>query len=210
MTAPMILVGQLDSPFVRRVAIALHHYRLPFERRVISAYDDFDALLALNPLGTVPALQLEDGTVLTESHLILDHLDRLAGPQRALLPADPEPRARLLAHLAVAVGLAEKAVSFRTETVRRPAAKQVTPHVDRLRVQIAATLGWLEAHTRRDGFIAGDALTHADIASAVAMTFIANKNPEHLAPEDAYPRLLAHRERCEALDAFAAAPFGEG
>ena len=28
----MILVGQYDSPFVRRVAVTLHHYGIPFER----------------------------------------------------------------------------------------------------------------------------------------------------------------------------------
>ncbi|MEL6266318.1 MAG: glutathione S-transferase N-terminal domain-containing protein, partial [Pseudomonadota bacterium] len=52
----MILVGQYDSPFVRRVAIALHHYGLPFERRVLSVFLDFDALLAIHPAGKVPAL----------------------------------------------------------------------------------------------------------------------------------------------------------
>lgn len=210
MTASMILVGQLDSPFVRRVAIALNHYALAFERRVISAYDDFDALLALNPLGTVPALQLEDGTVLAESHLILDHLDRLAGPERALLPADPTSRAPLLAHMGIAIGLAEKAVLFRTETVRRPAKKQDRPRVKRILAQIAASLAWLEAHTPEEGFIAGEALTHADIASAVAMTFIRNKNPDHLGQTHAFPHLLAHRTRCEGLDTFTAVPFVEG
>lgn len=206
----MILIGQMDSPFARRVAIALHHYRLAFERRVISAYDDFDALLGVNPLGTVPALELDDGTVLTDSHLILDYLDRLGGPERALLPDEPETRAKLMAHLGPAVGLAEKAVAFRTETVRRPAAKRDEARVTRILAQIAASLAWLEAHTPEEGFIAGASPTHADIASAVAMTFIRNKDPEHLGQTHAFSRLLAHTERCEALAAFAAAPFGEG
>ena len=57
----MILVGQFDSPFVRRVAIALHHYGYPFERRVLSVFKDFDAMLAINPLGKVPTLITDEG-----------------------------------------------------------------------------------------------------------------------------------------------------
>lgn len=205
----MILIGQMDSPFVRRVAIALHHYRLPFKRQVISAYDDFDALLALNPLGKVPALDLGDGTVLADSHLILDHLDRLAGPDSALLPAGGKERVQLLAFVGVTVGLAEKAVEFRTETVRRPPEKQDRARVERITAQIGASLDWLEARMPEAGFLAGATLTHADIACAAALTFILNKNPEHLRGANAFPNLRAHRQRCEALAVFRAAPFAQ-
>ncbi len=43
----MILVGQYDSPFVRRVAIALNHYGMPFERRLLSVFQDFDAVAGM-------------------------------------------------------------------------------------------------------------------------------------------------------------------
>ena len=205
----MILTGQLDSPFVRRVAIALHIYGFAFEHNVISAYDDFDQLLALNPLGKVPALQLDDGAVLADSTLILDYLDRLAGQDNSLWPASLEARAGLLAHVGVAVGLAEKAVEFRTETVRRPPEKVDAPRVDRILAQIAAALSWLETHTPQEGFIRGREITHADIASAVAVTFIQNKNTEHVRDGTAYPNLLAHTQCCEALDAFQSARFPE-
>lgn len=211
----MILTGQLNSPFVRRVAIALRIYRLPFGHSTISAYDDFGDLLALNPIGKVPALELDDGTVLANSTLILDHLDHLAGPEKALLPQGLDARAPLLAHMGVAVGLAEKAVEFRTETVRRAAEKWDQPRIDRVLAQIAAALAWLESHTPAEGFVSGDTPTHADIASACALTFIANKNAEHLAAqvketEPGFPNLLAHTARLEALDAFKAAPFPPG
>jgi len=203
----MILTGQLDSPFVRRVAIALHVYELSCEHHVISAYDDFDALLKLNPLGKVPVLQLDDGTLLADSTLILDYLDRLAGDNKSLWPTSLEVHAGILAHVGVAVGLAEKAVEFRTETVRRPAEKVDAPRVKRVETQIGAALRWLETHTPAAGFIAGDQLSHADIASAVAITFIHNKNAEQLRDAAEVSRLLAHTERCEALDAFQSARF---
>lgn len=206
----MILTGQLDSPFVRRVAIALHYYRLPFERNVISAYGDFDALLALNPLGKVPALELEDGSVLADSALILDYLDHHVGAKKALLPEVAALRAHLLRHMGIAVGLAEKAVEFRTETVRRPQEKRDSARVERILAQIAAALAWLEKHTPETEYLAGERLTHADIASTVTLTFILKKNPEHLGNERGFPRLRAHTAHCEALDAFASAPFKEG
>lgn len=203
----MILIGQIDSPFVRRVAVALNHYRLPFERRVISAYSDFEKLLALNPLGKVPALQLDDGTVLADSTLILDYVDRIANHDLHLMPDAAAVRARLLRHLAIALGLAEKAVEFRTETVRRPQEKREEPRVERVRRQIAAALDWLEAHTPPERFVAGGHLSHADVACAVAVTFIVNKNPEHLGGDARFSNLRGHTARCEALEPFRAAPF---
>ena len=53
----MILVGQYDSPFVRRVAIALNYFGMEFERRILSTFQDLDKMLAINPLGKVPAFR---------------------------------------------------------------------------------------------------------------------------------------------------------
>ena len=211
----MILTGQLDSPFVRRVAVSLHQYGIPYEHSVISAYEDFGELLMLNPLGKVPVLQLDDGTVLADSTLILDYLNRLAEPEKSLWPATLDARANVIAHVGVALGLAEKAVEFRTETVRRPPQKIDQPRVDRNLAQISAALHWLEENTPDDGYISGEDLTMADITSAVALTFIANKNAEHLAAQveetrQGFPKLLAHTARCEALPPFREAPFTDG
>lgn len=208
----MILTGQLDSPFVRRVAIALNFYCLPYRHNVISAYGDFDDLLRVNPLGKVPALTLDDGTVLADSTLILDHLDRVAGEEKSLWPSAADARAKALAHVGVAVGLAEKAVEFRTETVRRPSDKIDQPRVDRVVAQIGASLAWLEQHTPDNGFVAGEDISHADIASVTAMTFISNKNPEHLGGsadrgDESYRKLLRHAQSCEQMAEFKAAPF---
>lgn len=82
----MILVGQLDSPFVRRVAATLSHYGLAFDRHVLSVFGDPDEVRRLNPLGKVPALIIDDGETLIDSAMIIDYLDELAGPDRALTP----------------------------------------------------------------------------------------------------------------------------
>ena len=68
----MILIGQYDSPFVRRVGIALTLYQLPFTQQAWSVFGDADKLRAYNPLVRVPILVLDDGEALIESHHILD------------------------------------------------------------------------------------------------------------------------------------------
>jgi glutathione S-transferase len=82
----MLLVGQLDSPFVRRVAVSMTCLGRPFERDRSSVFRDFEDVSRINPLGRVPALVLDDGTVLVDSTAILDWLDGEVGPERAPMP----------------------------------------------------------------------------------------------------------------------------
>ena len=78
----MFLIGQYDSPFVRRVAIALRLYGLAFEHRPWSTFGDADNIAPYNPLRRVPTLVLDDGEALIETTAILDYLDELVGPER--------------------------------------------------------------------------------------------------------------------------------
>lgn len=74
----MILIGQYDSPFVRRVGIALTLYELPFEHRPWSTFGDADKIRRYNPLTRVPTLVLDNGEVLIESHAMLPRSASLA------------------------------------------------------------------------------------------------------------------------------------
>lgn len=88
----MILIGQYDSPFVRRVAVALVLYGFPYEHRPWSTFADADQIAPFNPLRRVPVLVVDDGEPLIESAAILDHLDGLAGVERALIPHEGRAR----------------------------------------------------------------------------------------------------------------------
>src|SRR5207245_1985892 len=77
----MILIGQYDSPFVRRVALAMRFYGIAFEHRPWSTFGDADKIAPYNPLRRVPTLVLDNGEALIESTAILDHLDELAREQ---------------------------------------------------------------------------------------------------------------------------------
>ena len=82
----MILVGQYDSPFVRRVAVTLHLYGMPFTRNTLSVFSDAGEMARINPLVRIPSLVLDSGETLIDSAAILDTLDEMVGPGRALTP----------------------------------------------------------------------------------------------------------------------------
>jgi glutathione S-transferase len=197
----MILIGQYDSPFVRRVGIALVLYGLPFEHRPWSTFADADKIRPYNPLTRVPTLVLDDGDVLLDSHIILDHLDSLVPPERALFPREEPARRRALKVAALATGLADKAVSLFYEKRMHDTVSQAWSA--RCRAQMAAALAALEADraARPGPWWFGDRLGHADIAVACTLRFIPEAHPEAVALAD-YPALASHAQRCEALAAF--------
>jgi glutathione S-transferase len=199
----MILIGQYDSPFVRRVGIALHLYGISYEHRPWSVFGDADKLAAFNPLRRVPTLILDNGEVLIESGAILDHLDQVAGPDRALIPASGETRRKALKTIALATGMAEKAVSLVYERVLHE--QQSETWIARCRTQIGAVLDALETEreTRSTPWWHGESIGHADIAAGCALRFIAEAHPGVFEPAR-WPRLAAHSAACEARDEFLA------
>ncbi len=201
----MILIGQYDSPFVRRVGIALTLYGMAFEHRPWSSFGDAEALRALNPLMRVPVLVLDDGFVITDSHMMLDYLDGLVA--RPMFPRAEPARRHALKIAALACGLADKAVSLFYE---RALHEAVSPAFDaRCRSQIGAALAVLEADlaarlvSTQDTapYWFGAQISHADIALACALRFVAEAHPDIIQAADT-PVLIGFANRLEALPAF--------
>ena len=199
----MILIGQYDSPFVRRVAVALRLHRLGYEHRPWSSFGDAERLAAINPLRRVPVLLLDDGEALIESGAILDHLDEQAPPDRRLIPASGPERRRMLRLCALATGLCDKMVSLVYERILHETVSE--RWVARCEAQIRDVLAVLEAERAREPapFWNGAAPGHADIALGCALRFLAEAHPAIHGGGAAWPSLAAHAARCEALDAFA-------
>ena len=199
----MILIGQYDSPFVRRVGIALTLYGLAFEHRPWSVFGDADKIRPYNPLTRVPSLVLDDGEALIESHSILDYLDSLVPAERRLFPAAEPARHRALKIAALATGLGEKAVSLFYEKRLHREVSEVW--VSRCRAQIEGVLAALEADRagRIGEYWFDGRIGHADIAVAAVLRFIAEAHPGLVTMAD-YPALNAHAARCEALPVFKA------
>ncbi len=196
----MILVGRYLSPFVRRVGVSLNQLDLRFERKILSTASDRSAVEAYNPVGRVPSLLLDGGEVLIDSSAILDYLDELAGPSKALIPPKGAERRQVMKIVALALGTLEKAVGAAYEMSRRPTEKVHQPWLDQLLAQTAGGLAALEAALAGPWF-AGNRLTQADITVAVGHEYIARSQPTAL-PPGRYKKLDALAARLEALPAF--------
>jgi glutathione S-transferase len=168
----VILIGQYDSPFVRRVAIAMRLYGMPFEHRPWSVFGDAEKIAAYNPLMRVPTLVLNTGEALVESFAIIDALDQLAPPALLMMPPAGAERREAMRVCALATGLADKAVSLVYETAIHKRATQAW--VERCRSQISGTL----------------------------LRFLGEAHPGLFDLADGWPLLAAHAARCEALEPF--------
>jgi glutathione S-transferase len=201
----MLLIGMFDSPFVRRVAVTMKLLELPFEHANWSVGKDFDRIREYNPLGRVPTLVLENGETLFESAAILDYLDELVGPERALLPAAGPERRQALNVMAMATGAAEKGVLQVYEGVFRPEDKRHQPWLDRLRLQMTASLGAIDRYLGERGvaqWLVGKRMTQADITAVCVFTFL-NDTLRVASDAAMFHALATLAARCEAMPAFA-------
>lgn len=206
MSRPMILVGQYDSPVTRRVAIALHHYGMSFERDTRSIFGDAAAVGKISPLTRIPALVLDDGEVLIDSAAILDHLDEQAG-DAALIPGAGPARRRVLQMTALAQGTLEKAGAVVYERHFHSPERRSTDWLDRCLGQARAGLDEL---TRRlaEPYACGVRLTHADVMITTLVWYMQDRMNEVLSPS-AHVGLISLAEHCEALPAFRAAALSD-
>ncbi len=136
----MRLIGMLDSPYVRRVAISLQLLDLRFEHESISVFHQFDDFAAINPVVKAPTLVCDDGEVLMESTPILDQAEALAAGRKSLTPAEVRERQHALRVIDLALAVCEKTVQIVYERSLRPAHKQHAPWVDRITGQMLAAL----------------------------------------------------------------------
>ena len=195
----MELIGMLDSPYVRRVAIALQCLGLPFTHRSVSVFRGIAEFSRINPVVKAPSLVCDDGTVLMDSTLILLYAEGLAG--RRLQPGD----ARSLRLTGLALAACEKSVQIVYEHNVRPAEKLHAPWLERVTGQMRTAYGLLEAE------LAGrpPQLDEAGLTAAVVWFFSQQMHPE-LLPAAAHPNLTALSAWAEARPEFRAAPHGEG
>ena len=197
----MILIGQYDSPFVRRVGIALTLYGVPFDHKPWSTFGDAEKIRPYNPLTRVPTLVLDDGDVLLDSTPILDYVDSLVPAEKRMLPGAEPARHRALKVTTMGVHTAEKAVSLFYEKALHKEASDVW--TSRCRTQISGALAALEPDraARQTDFWFGETIGHADIAVAAALRFIGDAHAGLVAMAQ-FPALAAHAARLEALPAF--------
>lgn len=176
-----VLYGRYASPFVRRVAVTLRLYGIDYQHRPLMPFGPDKAELAkFNPIARVPAMQLDDEEMLVDSAVILDYLDELAGPDRALTPSMGPARRRVLTLTAVALGANEKLVAGLYERYFRPREAWHAPWLDACDKQVRDGFAWLDREFAGPWFT-GREMTQADITVAVFWLFGRAKRPRFFA-----------------------------
>jgi len=202
----MKLIGYMDSPFVRRVAVTARLIGVELEHEQISVLREYERFEALNPLVKAPTLICDDGQVLVDSTLIIDYLVSRNGGD-GLMPSDEAGYVRALSLTGTALVAMEKTVQLFYERKQRPAELVYPPWVDRCRNQLGVALGMLEAAVEQaDDWLCGKDLTQADVSAAVAWGFKELQMADEFTAKE-FPALAAFAARAEALPAFEACPF---
>ena len=202
----MRLIGMLDSPYVRRVAISLKVLEVPFTHEPLSVFSDFETFAAINPAVKAPTLVTDEGLVLMDSTLILDHVERLASSGKHLMPEDKEAHATASRVLGMALAACEKAVQIIYEHNLRPEEKHHQPWIDRVKRQLLSACSTLEEEV-----VAGlpgdvEGRSQVVITMAVVWSFMQSMVPD-VVEGKRFPAWAAYAARAEALPEFVSTPM---
>ena len=177
----MKLWGRYNSPYVRRVAVTMQLYGLEYQHESVIPFDEGKKDVAkVNPIARVPVLELPDGETLVDSAAIIDHLDELAGPERALTPATGPERRKVLKYVAVELGIMDKLVAVLYERQFRPKEKWHRPWIDACEGQIRDGFKWIDNEINGN-WLLHDRLTQADVSLAVFWDFATRLRPNFFA-----------------------------
>ena len=193
----MQLIGMLDSPYVRRVAISLKRLEIPFEHTSLSVFRDFETFSRINPIVKAPTLVTDDGTVLVDSTLILQYIEGISAT--SLMPeTDPTQSLRLIG---LALMACDKTVQIVYERTLRPTEKQHQPWLERVTKQLHAAYDQLE----QTAVLTCNPTMQSDITVAVAWRFTQLYTANVITPEE-NPKLAAFSAEAETLPEFASTP----
>lgn len=180
MVLAMKLIGMLDSPYVRRVAISLAVMKFSFEHEKLSVFNDIEKMQAVNPLMKAPSLVTDEDFLLIDSTLILEYLDRKCAEGCSLLPIDLEQFTKSQYLIGIALTLCDKAVQLFMEYNRRPTEKFYQEWANRVAEQLQIGFQLLDQQTcvNAAGYLVSNRIMQVDITIAVMVKYIEKKLPD--------------------------------
>ncbi len=115
----MQLIGMLDSPYVRRVAVTAQFLEIAYDHNPLSIFKDYDEFRQVNPLVKIPTIVCDNGEMLVDSTLIIEYLETLSASGKSLVPEDEADSFRALQIIGVALVAMEKVVALIYERTTR-------------------------------------------------------------------------------------------
>lgn len=208
MPTQMTLHWSPRSPYVRKVMIAIHEMglqdRIKTVRTVAGGTTPHWELMKLNPVGKIPTLELEDGTAVYDSPVIIEYLDSLhSGPK--LYPTAWPQRLTALRRHALGQGMLDNALPLLGEGFR-PADKQSEPHKELWRAKLRACVDALEDEAES---LASTQFSIGHIAIGVALGYL-DFRFDSLDWRNGHPKLTAWHATFNARPSVAANMPAEG
>lgn len=197
----MRLIGMLDSPYVRRVAISLEFLGVPFSHESVSVFSTFEQFKGINPVVKAPTLVCDDGELLMDSSLILQYVEATRPGIESLWPKDPIEYQHDLRAVGLALAACEKSVQIVYERNLRPAAAQHEPWVERVTGQVLAAYAALEQEVQRRSKAFQDPRRQASITTAVAWQFTQSMIAS-VVPASSHQALVQLSKRMEQTPQF--------
>jgi glutathione S-transferase len=192
----MRIVGMLDSPFVRRVAVCFGHLQIEFRHEPVSVFSTFEQFRNINPVVKAPTLVCDDGTVLMDSTLILHYAEARLSDGRSLWNPDPGQLAHEYRVVGLSLAACEKSAQLIYERNLRPPEAQFAPWKDRVRGQLLAAYAALEQEVHAYPAVFDHDNRHASIIAAIAWQFSHSMLAAELPASD-YPGLAQLSARME-------------
>jgi glutathione S-transferase len=198
----MKLIGSIPSPFVRKVRVVLAEKKLDYQLELNNVWAD-DSVSALNPLGQIPCLVLDDGQTIFDSRVIVDFLDKCS-PGNRLIPSANRERIEVLTWEALADGLIDAAILARLELTwaGRAPEQRCQAWIDR---QMGKVDSCLQAMSKNLGdqpwCIKGNRMTLADIAVGCALLWLDFRFAD-LKWRDQYTNLVGLVDQLSARPSF--------
>ena len=196
----MKLIGSLTSPYVRKIRIVLAEKKIDYDLVLESPWVEGSQVAALNPLGKVPVLVLEDDSTLYDSRVIAEYLDTVA-PNNHLIPASGRERISVKRWEALADGILDAAVAAFLES-RRPDGERSPSWIERQRDKTTRALRALSDELGEQLWCHGSSMSLADIAVGCALGYVSFRLDD-IRWSQQYPNLARLYEKLMQRPAFA-------
>lgn len=195
----MKLLASLTSPYARKVRVALAEKKIDYTLVVDSPWEPASTVSEHNPLGKIPVLLMEDGTVVYDSRVIVEYLDTVS-PVSRLIPEGNRQRIQVRRWEALADGVCDAAAAIFLER-KRPARQQSPEWIERQAKKIELGVRAMSVDLGDKTWCTGDAYTLADIGVGCALGYLDLRYRE-LAWQEAYPNLARLAEKLAKRQSF--------
>jgi glutathione S-transferase len=197
----MKLLGSVPSPYTRKVRIVLAEKKIDCDFEVADVNPPDNPVNAVNPLGKVPTLMLDDGTALFDSRVIVEFLDAVS-PLSRLIPEENRERVAVRRWEALADGALDAGLLIRYESLR-PKKEQSAAWSSKQVGKLKRGVAMIAAELGDKSWCHGDRYSLADIAVGCCLGWVEFRKPGNIDWRSEYPNLDRFYSKLMERPAFA-------